>query len=56
VFRLRRSNLLTVRIEPHPDTAAEFYLPAMPDIVQLLDELVRRLARQSQMLSNRTSA
>jgi trehalose 6-phosphate phosphatase len=56
VFRLRRSNLLTVRIEPHPDTAAEFYLPAMPDIVQLLDELVRRLARQSQMLSNRTTS
>ena len=56
VFRLRRSDVLTVRIEPHPDTAAEFYLPAMPDIVQLLDELVRRLARQSQAISNRTPA
>jgi len=56
VFRLRRPDVLTVRIEPHPDTAAEFYLPAMPDIVQLLDELVRRLARQSQMLSNRTTS
>jgi trehalose 6-phosphate phosphatase len=56
VFRLRRPDVLTVRIEPHPDTAAEFYLPAMPDIVQLLDELVRRLARQSQAISNRTPA
>jgi trehalose 6-phosphate phosphatase len=56
VFRLRRPDLLTVRIEPHPDTAAEFHLPAMPDIVQLLDELLRRLARQSQALSNRTPA
>jgi hypothetical protein len=28
----------------------------MPDIVQLLDELVRRLARQSQAISNRTPA
>ena len=46
VFRLRRPDVLTVRIEPHPDTAAEFYLPAMPDIVRLLDELVCRLARQ----------
>ena len=56
VFRLRRPDVLTVRIEPHPDTAAEFYLPAMPDIVQLLDELVRRLARQSQAISHRTPA
>jgi trehalose 6-phosphate phosphatase len=56
VFRLRRPDVLTVRIEPHPDTAAEFYLPAMPDIVQLLDELVRRLARQSQAIFNRTTA
>lgn len=56
VFRLRRSDVLTVRIEAHPDTAAEFYLPAMPDIVQLLDELVRRLARQSQAISHRTPA
>ena len=56
VFRLQRHDVLTVRIEPHPATAAEFYLPAMPDIVRLLDELVRRLARQSQALSNRTPA
>jgi trehalose 6-phosphate phosphatase len=56
VFRLHRPDVLTVRIEPHPDTAAEFYLPAMPDIVQLLDELVRRLARQSQAISHRTPA
>jgi trehalose 6-phosphate phosphatase len=56
VFRLRRQDVLTVRIEPHPATAAEFYLPAMPDIVQLLDELVRRLARQTQAISHRTPA
>lgn len=56
VFRLRRPDILTVRIEPHADSAAEFHLPAMPDIVRLLDELVRRLARQSQDLTKRTSA
>jgi trehalose 6-phosphate phosphatase len=56
VFRLRRPDILTVRIEPHSDSAAEFHLPAMPDIVQLLDELVRRLARQSQDPKQRTSA
>jgi trehalose 6-phosphate phosphatase len=56
VFRLKRPDLLTVRIEPHPDSAADFYLPAMPDIVRLLDELVRRLARQAQDLSRKTTA
>lgn len=56
VFRLRRPDILTVRIEPHADSAAEFHLPTMPDIVRLLDELVRRLARQSQDLTPRTSA
>jgi trehalose 6-phosphate phosphatase len=56
VFRLRRPDILTLRIEPHPASAAEFHLPAMPDIMRLLDELVRRLARQSQDKKQRTSA
>jgi len=46
VFRLRRPDLLSVRIERSADTAAEFYLHHRFDIVQLLDELLRRLREQ----------
>lgn len=45
VFRLRRSDVLTVRVEQGADTAAEFYVPQLADVLQLIDELVRRLAR-----------
>lgn len=45
-FRLRRSDLLTVRIECHTDTAAEFFLGRRQDIAQLLDELIARLRGQ----------
>jgi trehalose 6-phosphate phosphatase len=48
VFKLSRRDLLSVRIEPAVDSAAEFFLPRRCDIVQLLDELIRRLQlRQS---------
>lgn len=42
-FRLRRRDIMTVRVEYLADSAAEFYLPDWPDIVGLLDELIRRL-------------
>ncbi len=42
-FRLRRPDIMTVRVEHFADSAAEFYLPHWPDIVGLLDELIRRL-------------
>jgi trehalose 6-phosphate phosphatase len=42
-FRLRRPDLLTVRIEPAAGSAADFFLPHYPDIVPFLDELIGRL-------------
>lgn len=47
VFRLPRANLLTVRIEAHPASAAAFYLERQQDILTLLDELIDRLDRLS---------
>lgn len=46
VFKLARRDLLSVRVEPAVDSAAEFFLPRRCDIVQLLDELIRRLQQQ----------
>lgn len=43
VFRLKRSDLLTVRVEPGAESAAQFFLPALQDITFLLRELLRRL-------------
>jgi len=43
VFRLHRSDVLTVRIEQAPDSAAELFLHERAHIMQLLDELIRRL-------------
>jgi trehalose 6-phosphate phosphatase len=43
VFRLRRSDLLSVRIEAAANSAAEFFVPRRQDIAQLLDELILRL-------------
>lgn len=45
VFRLRRPDLLSVRIEEKSESAAEYYVPHWLDIVQLLDELISRLQR-----------
>jgi trehalose 6-phosphate phosphatase len=45
VFRLRRTEVLSVRVEHVADSAAEFYIPAHADIASLLDELIGRLAR-----------
>jgi trehalose 6-phosphate phosphatase len=43
VFKLTRPNLLSIRIEPAAGSAASFYLPQQPDVVSLLEEIVRRL-------------
>lgn len=42
VFRLRRSDVLSVRIGHDPRSGAEFYLPHRLCILQLLDELICR--------------
>jgi trehalose 6-phosphate phosphatase len=42
-FRLRRPDLLTVRIGPGTNTAAEFFLPDQRDMFQALDDLIGRL-------------
>jgi trehalose 6-phosphate phosphatase len=46
VFRLRRRDLLSIRIEAASDSAAEFYLPRWHDILRLLDELIECLRAQ----------
>jgi trehalose 6-phosphate phosphatase len=43
VFRMRRRDVLSVRVEPSPDSAARFFLPHPDDILRLLDELIARL-------------
>lgn len=44
VFRLRRPNLLSVRVEQGADSAAEFFLRQWQDIARLLDEMIMRLS------------
>lgn len=43
VFRLRRDDVLTVRIERSLESAAEFHLHHRLEMVQLLDELINRM-------------
>ena len=43
VFRMRRDDVLSVRIEYSADSAADFFLPHPRDILRLLDELITRL-------------
>lgn len=45
VFRLRRDDVLSVRVELLEGSAADFYIPAHADIARLLDELIGRLER-----------
>jgi trehalose 6-phosphate phosphatase len=47
VFRLQRRDLLSVRIGPVTDSAAEFFLPNPLDMFHLLDNVIHRL-RQAQ--------
>jgi trehalose 6-phosphate phosphatase len=43
VFRLRRSDLLSVRIEPEPGSAAPYFIEHRQNVTQLLDALITRL-------------
>ncbi len=43
VFRLPRERLLSIRVEHRPDSAAEFYLSRIQDVLPVLKELVQRL-------------
>lgn len=43
VFRIKRPGLLSIRIEPHADSAAEYYIPCFEDMGRLLDDLVALL-------------
>jgi trehalose 6-phosphate phosphatase len=43
VFRLRRPDILAVRIEHATESAADFFLPQPEEILWLLDELIGRL-------------
>lgn len=45
VFRLRRPDVLTVRVEPRPDSAAEFLVPRQADMPRVLEALLERLER-----------
>lgn len=45
VFRLRRQDWLTVRIERGDGSAAEFFLHHRLDMVHLLDTLIKRLSK-----------
>jgi trehalose 6-phosphate phosphatase len=42
VFRLHRHDILTVRIESYPRSAAEFYLRDRREMSRLLDDLIHR--------------
>jgi trehalose 6-phosphate phosphatase len=46
VFRLQRPDVLTVRVEPGENSAAEFYVDRLTDVERLLDELIARLRQR----------
>jgi trehalose 6-phosphate phosphatase len=43
VFRLRHSGILSIRVERHPDSAADFFLERQDHMARLLDALAARL-------------
>jgi trehalose 6-phosphate phosphatase len=43
VFRLHRTDVLSVRIEKHPGSAAPYFIENRQDVTQLLDALIARL-------------
>lgn len=53
VFRLPRQDLLTIRIEDVPDTAAQYYLQRQEQVIELLDMLLHRL---SEVLLDKTGS
>jgi trehalose 6-phosphate phosphatase len=46
VFRLRRKDVLTVRVGQDAGSSADFFLPHRLNVVQLLDDLISRLRRR----------
>lgn len=44
IFKLQREDVLTIRVEPSAESVAEFHLHHRLEMVQLLDELIGRLA------------
>lgn len=46
VFRLRRNDVVSIRIERADDSTADFFLPYPSDILVLLEELTRRMRAQ----------
>jgi trehalose 6-phosphate phosphatase len=52
VFRLQRSDWLTVRIGRSSDTAAEFFLHHRLDIITLLDMLIRVMSQPDRGLAD----
>jgi trehalose 6-phosphate phosphatase len=56
VFRMRRQDWLTVRIERSGESAAEFHLHHRLDMVQLLDALIDRLTHISRSGPQRRTA
>lgn len=44
-FRLRRPDLLTIRVEAMADSAADYYLEQRDDMARFLDDLIARLRR-----------
>lgn len=46
VFRMGRTDVVSIRVEASSDSAAAFYLPQPRDILRLLDELIARLRAQ----------
>lgn len=43
VFRMRRPDIVSIRIEPSADSAADYFLPHPRDILRFLEELIARL-------------
>jgi trehalose 6-phosphate phosphatase len=43
VFRMKRAEVLTVRVEHNSDSAADFFVPHADDMLRLLEELTTRL-------------
>jgi trehalose 6-phosphate phosphatase len=56
VFRLQRADLLSIRVEPGVDSAAEFFLHHQLDVDQLLDELIARLRHRRSAMQTAPSS
>jgi trehalose 6-phosphate phosphatase len=50
VFRLRRPDLLSVRVEFCESSAAECFVPAQQDVLRLIDILIERLRDRGEMV------